>query len=66
MMAHTRKIQLADPSEGERDLPIEVLIGGDLLENSKGCFYNTPDFITGLTPYKVRLDFDWKPNGYYC
>jgi hypothetical protein len=29
IMAQTRKIQLADPREGERDLPIEVLIGGD-------------------------------------
>jgi len=29
-MAQTRKIKLADPWEGERDLPIEVLIGGDL------------------------------------
>jgi len=29
MMAQTRKIQLADPSNEERDLPIEVLIGGD-------------------------------------
>ena len=29
MMAQTRKIQLADPSDEERDLPIEVLIGGD-------------------------------------
>jgi hypothetical protein len=29
MMEQTRKIQLADQSEGERDLPIEVLIGGD-------------------------------------
>jgi hypothetical protein len=28
-MARTRKLQLADPIEGERDLPIEVLIGGD-------------------------------------
>jgi hypothetical protein len=28
-MAQTRKIQLADPTEGERDLPIEILIGGD-------------------------------------
>jgi hypothetical protein len=28
-MAKTRKIQLADPTEGERDLPIEILIGGD-------------------------------------
>ena len=29
IMAQTSKIQLADPREGERDLPIEVLIGGD-------------------------------------
>ena len=29
IMAQTRKIKLADPREGERDLPIEVLIGGD-------------------------------------
>jgi hypothetical protein len=29
IMAQTHKIQLADPREGERDLPIEVLIGGD-------------------------------------
>jgi hypothetical protein len=29
IMAKTRKIQLADPTEGERDLPIEILIGGD-------------------------------------
>jgi len=29
IMALTRKIQLADPREGERDLPIKVLIGGD-------------------------------------
>jgi hypothetical protein len=29
IMTQTRKIQLADPREGERDLPIEVLIGGD-------------------------------------
>jgi len=29
MMAQTRKIQLADPSDEERDLPIEVLIRGD-------------------------------------
>ena len=29
IMAQTRKIQLADLREGERDLPIEVLIGGD-------------------------------------
>jgi len=29
IMAQTRKIQLADPREGERDLPIEVVIGGD-------------------------------------
>jgi hypothetical protein len=28
-MAQTRKIQLADPTAGERDLAIEVLIGGD-------------------------------------
>ena len=28
-MAQTRKIKLADPTPGERDLPIEVLIGGD-------------------------------------
>jgi hypothetical protein len=28
-MAHTRKLQLADPREGDRDIPIEVLIGGD-------------------------------------
>jgi hypothetical protein len=28
-MAQTRKMQLADPREGDRDLPIEVLIGGD-------------------------------------
>jgi hypothetical protein len=27
ILAQTRKIQLADPKEGERDLPIEVLIG---------------------------------------
>ena len=29
IMAQTHEIQLADPREGERDLPIEVLIGGD-------------------------------------
>jgi len=29
IMAQTRKIQLADPREGERDLPSDVLIGGD-------------------------------------
>jgi hypothetical protein len=29
IMTQTRKLQLADPREGERDLPIEVLIGGD-------------------------------------
>jgi hypothetical protein len=29
IMAQTRKMQLVDPREGERDLPIEVLIGGD-------------------------------------
>jgi len=29
IMAQTRKIKLADPREGERDLPIEVLIRGD-------------------------------------
>jgi hypothetical protein len=28
-MAQTRKLQLADPREGDRELPIEVLIGGD-------------------------------------
>jgi hypothetical protein len=28
-MARTRNLQLADPREGERDIPIEVLIGGD-------------------------------------
>ena len=28
-MAQTRKIQLADPREGEQELPIEVLIGGN-------------------------------------
>jgi len=28
-MAQTRKIELADPREGERDLPIQVLIGGE-------------------------------------
>jgi hypothetical protein len=28
-MAQTREMRLADPREGERDLPIEVLIGGD-------------------------------------
>jgi len=29
IMAQTRKIQLADLREGERDRPIEILIGGD-------------------------------------
>jgi len=29
IMAQTRNIQLVDTMEGERDLPIEVLIGGD-------------------------------------
>ena len=29
IMAQTRKLQLADPREGDRELPIEVLIGGD-------------------------------------
>ena len=29
IMAQTRKIQLADPREGERNLPIDVLIRGD-------------------------------------
>jgi len=28
-MAQTHKMQLADPREGDRNLPIEVLIGGD-------------------------------------
>jgi hypothetical protein len=28
-IAQTRKLQLADPREGDRDLPIEILIGGD-------------------------------------
>jgi len=39
---------------------------GLLLENSKGCFFNTSIFIAGFTPHEVRLDFDWKSDGYYC
>jgi len=60
-MAQTRKINLAVPREEERDLSIEVLIGGDhYWENNKGRFYNTPFFVTGFAPYEFRLDFDWK------
>jgi len=60
-MAQTRKIQLANPREGERDLPIDVLIEwGPLLENSKECFYNKPFFVTDFAPYEVGLDSDRK------
>jgi len=60
-MPQTRKIELADPREGERDFPFEVLIGGDYYwKNNKGYFHNTPFLSTGFAPYEVRLDFDWK------
>ena len=53
--------------DGERDLLFEVLIGGDhYWKNNKGCFYNTPFFVTGFAPYEVRLDFNWKYNEDYC
>jgi hypothetical protein len=63
-MAQTRKIQLAYPTIGERDLPIEVLIGGDYYwKIVKDVFSIRLSSSLVLLPMRFGLDFDWKSDG---
>jgi hypothetical protein len=65
-MAQTRKMQQAKPREGERDLLIEVLIGGEcywrIVKDASTIRLSSTLFY----PYNVRIDFDWVSKEYYC